>query len=263
MRALAAMVFNPPVFSHWSAGVLHGLPLLGRRQLARVHVTVTGDAHRGRIGVAAHLAPLSRDVVQIGTIQATSTARTVVDIALGAPFREGIAAADGALHAGLQREVLVEAVERAADRRGAGRARRVVAFARAEAESAAESQSRVTMLQLGVVSPELQFEVFDRLGLAGRLDFWFPRLRVGGEVDGEKKYLDPALARRGAGRAVVEEKWREDRVRSEIQRLARWGWREAGDPALLGPILARAGVLPERVRPTFEDYCVAATLTRA
>jgi hypothetical protein len=104
----------------------------------------------------------------------------------------------------------------------------------------------------------LQHEVRDRRGLAGRLDFWDPIRRIGGEVDGAKKYLDPALATQGAGRAVYEEKLREDRVRACIERLARWGWQESGDPLRLGPRLAAAGVLPSSPAATLADYVAAA-----
>lgn len=42
------------------------------------------------------------------------------------------------------------------------------------------------------------------------------------------------------------EKRREDQARQYLAGFARFGWREAGDPALLGPILGRAGVRPRR-----------------
>ena len=134
------------------------------------------------------------------------------------------------------------------------RAQQAAAFSRYEAESAAESRSRVTMMRIGIEPPVLQVEVRDRFGFAGRLDFGFLRGRAGGEVDGEKKYRLAALAPTGAANAVIAEKWREDRVR-QLEALARWGWRESGSIALLAPILAAARVLPAQPRATLADYC--------
>jgi hypothetical protein len=257
MRALDAVAPEPPVFSHWSAAVLHGLPILGQH-LDRVHVTVEDPAQRGLVAVAGHVAPLeASEVVLVGTLRTTAVARTVADVARVSPFDAGVVIADGALHAGLPVEELHERVAAAAGRRGWRRAQEVAAFARAEAESAAESRSRVTMMRIGVRPPVLQWKVFDRRGLAGRLDFGFPWLPAGGEVDGERKYRDAAMAPGGAADAVIAEKWREDRVRLEVPRLGRWGYVQAGSTVLLAPILARIGVLPERPRCTIVDYSSA------
>jgi hypothetical protein len=254
MRALAAVAPTPPVFSYWSAAVLHGLPVF-RQHLDRVHVTVEDPAQRGLVAVAGHVAQLDADeTVLIGGLRATAVPRTVVDIARTSPFETGVAVADGALHAGSRVEDLQEGVSDAAGRRGWQRAQRVVAFARAEAESVAESRTRVTTMRGGIRPPVLQWRIFDRRGLAGRLDFGFPWVPAGGEVDGEQKYRDAMMAPTGAADAVIAEKWREDRVRLEVPRLARWGYRESGSVILLIPILARIGVVPERRRITLADY---------
>lgn len=256
-RGLAAVSAEPPIISHWSAAVLHGLPTLGQH-LERVHVTVE-DAHaRGAVGVAWHVAPLERDeTVLVGPLRATAPPRTVVDLARASPFEAGVVVADGALHAGIAEEELRRAAASAAGRWGWRRAQEVVAFARAEAESAAESRTRVTLMRLGVRPPALQLSVFDRHGLAGRLDFGFPWVPAGGEVDGEQKYRDAMMAPTGAASAVIAEKRREDRVRLQVPLLARWGYRESGSTTMLLPILARVGVQPERPRITIADYSSA------
>lgn len=181
--------------------------------------------------------------------------RTATDIALSAPFVDGVMVADAALRAGLDRAALQRAVDHTGARRGSARARSVAAFARAEAESPAESRSRVTVLRIGIAPPVLQFEVRDRWGLAGRFDFWFPEQRVGGEVDGEQKYLE--LAKDGTAASVIRETWREDRVRSSIGGLARWGWTDAGSAPRLAESLAASGVHPPSPRATLTDYCAA------
>jgi hypothetical protein len=261
MRALAAVAPQPPVFSYWSAAVLLGLPVF-RQHLERVHVTVEDAAQRGLVGVAGHVAPLDAgEKVFVGGLRATSIPRTVVDIARSSPFEIGVAVADGALHAGVPVAALHAAVSDSAGRRGWQRAQQVIAFARPEAESVAESHGRVTMMRIGIRPPVLQWSVFDRRGLAGRLDFGFPWVPAGGEVDGEQKYRNAMMAPTGAADAVIAEKWREDRVRLEVPRLARWGYIESRSVVLLAPILARIGVVPERPRITIADYSSAFLFT--
>lgn len=257
VRALAAVATTPPVFSHWSAGVLLGLPV-DRKHLDRVHVTVQDPADRGLVGVLAHVAPLDvAERVCIGGMLATSVPRTVVDVARASPFELGVVIADGALHAGHDVALLERAVADAAGRKGCRRAQEVVAFADGDAESAGESRTRVTMMQAGIRRPVLQWKVFDRRGLAGRLDFGFPWVPAGGEIDGEQKYRDAMMAPQGPAAAVIREKRREDRVRLEVPRLGRWGYAEACDVRLLTPILAQIGVLPEARRVTLADYSTA------
>ena len=256
MRALAAISDRAPVFSHWSAAVLHGLPFSGPH-LNRVHITRPGGGDRAPQGVAPHSHAFAAGALTTHHgLTATSIARTVVDVAGSSPFNHGVTIADGALHLGATREQLLEAWDEAGLRRAHRRTDDVIQFAHPGAESAAESESRCSMCRLQVEPPELQVDVFDDHGFAARLDFLFRRRRTGGEVDGAKKYLDPKLAKQGAGRAVYDEKLREDRMRTVLDRLARWGWVEARSPSLLQPVLASAGVRP--VGATFGDYCSAA-----
>ena len=256
MRALAAVCPTPPVFSHWSAAVLLGLPVLGREHLDRVHLTVEDPADRGLVGVAAHVAPVQDgERTVVGGLLATATARTVTDVARASSFEGGVVIADGALHAGLPPATLQDAVGDSTSRKGWRKAQLAVAFADGDAESAAESLTRATMLRIRVPRPVLQWKVFDRKGLAGRLDFGFPWVPAGGETDGEQKYRDAMMAPAGPADAVIKEKRREDRVRLEVPRLGRWGYAEARSPRLLAPILARIGVVPARPRITLADYC--------
>ncbi|RIX28071.1 hypothetical protein [Amnibacterium setariae] len=263
MRALAAVASRPPLFSHWSAAVLLGLPVLGREHLERVHVSVEDASDRGLVGVAARVAAVDAgERAEVRGLQVTTPARTVVDIARISTFESGVVTADGALHLGVPRVALEGAVAAATSRKGWRRAQAVVAFADGDAESPAESTSRVTMLRIGIRRPILQWRVFDRNGLAGRLDFGYPWVPAGGETDGEQKYRDASMAPNGAADAVIKEKRREDRVRLEVPRLGRWGYRESRSPRLLAPILARIGVVPEARRVTIADYSTEFRVTR-
>ncbi|GAA4752455.1 hypothetical protein GCM10025783_26540 [Amnibacterium soli] len=258
IRAVDEVSDGPLLFSHASAAVLHGLPVL-RRHLTRVHTTAPRASERGHGDVAGHLfAVRDEEVVRIGPVRVTAIARTVVDIAGATPFGEGLMAADAALLAGVPRVVLEQAMDLAGPRQAARRIADVVAVAHPGAESAAESMTRSNLIRLGYEPPELQHALWDEWGLVAFLDFFFRRFRVGGEADGLMKYLDPALAPSGAGRAVVHEKLREDRVLPLVHGLARWGWREATNATLLRQKLARSGVHPASPRARIADYAAAA-----
>jgi hypothetical protein len=252
LRALDSVSAQRPVFSHWSAVVLHGLPFLVDRT-AQVHTSVPLAGQRGIRGVHAHLFELGdEDVVERFGLLCTGLARTVVDVAGLAPFDEGVVVADAALRGGLvgSSEALRAAFDRAKPRRAAMRIGSVLDFADARSESPGESLSRVTMRRLGLPAPELQHPFYDADGLAGRVDFWFPRVRAAGEMDGRQKYLDPAMNGGDAAHVVYAEKLREDRIRALGVVVVRWGWAEARSAASLGRRLAAVGVLPTRlVRP--------------
>ena len=88
-----------PVFSFWSAAVLHGLPILGAWP-NEVHVTV-GRAGGGRSSgqLVRHVTQLRpQDIVERDGIRFTSVARTVVDLATTRDLASAIVTADRALH---------------------------------------------------------------------------------------------------------------------------------------------------------------------
>lgn len=259
MRALAAVSCEPPVFSHWSAAVGRSVPVLDRRRLRRVHVTSTRDARRTLQGVAVHEFSVSpAEIVQIGDLRMTALSRTVVDVAGASPFREGVVTADGAMRAGVRRVALREAEVLVGLRRAAARIADVIGFAHPLAESAAESGSRCGYLFNGIAPPVLQQRFFDHRGFVARSDFFDPERRFVGEADGKQKLLDPALATEGAGRALWEEKRREDRLLACVTRVARWGWEESCSTTALGRVLASHGWLPSTPRATLRDYIAAA-----
>lgn len=262
MRALAAVSPSAMVFSHVSAAVLHGLPVM-RTRLHTLHVTTEDEDQRHRVGQTMHRFLISaEEVVRFGDLFATGVGRTVVDLAGGLPFEEGVMAASGALSDGVPRVLLEEAVEAAGPRRASRRTSDVVGFAHPGAESAGESRTLVTFFRLGVEVPILQHRLVLSDGSSAFLDGLFPSVRVGTEFDGEQKFLDPRMAPQGAGRAVVAEKWREDEIRAQLDGLARFGWIQAGSLALMRALLARVGVVPPRHRVTLADYMGAAREAR-
>jgi hypothetical protein len=99
------------------------------------------------------------------------------------------------------------------------------------------------MLELGFRLPVLQHEVHDGGELVARVDFWWPDVRLVGELDGRLTYRaggvpDP----RAAEDRVWGEKRREDRLRALGLRVIRWTWDDALRSTPLATLLTRAGV---------------------
>jgi hypothetical protein len=257
LRAFAATRSRTPTFSHWSAAIVHGLPVVGPFPEG-IHVSVgrTSGGRSARQVVAHSTLVAAEDVVEVAGLRCTSVARTIVDLAAIAPRAQIVPMADHHLRAGTRRrsatggagrQDLMAAFRRALPMRGHRRALDVIGFADGRADSPLESVSRVSMHAAGVTQPDLQHPLFDRSGLIGFVDFAWPEARVIGEADGDVKYLDAALrAGRSADRVVLDEKVREDRLRALGWRVVRWRWATASDPGRLGTVLEEAGVPLDR-----------------
>jgi hypothetical protein len=262
IRAVVAVSSGPLLVSHWSAALLHGLPVL-RSRLAAVHITVPEDDDRHRQGIVTHRFLVSDDeVAREGGLIVTSIGRTVVDVAGGSPFEEGVMAADAALLSGVPREVLEGAIDRAGPRRASRRIGEVVGFGHPGAESAAESRYRVSSMRAGFEVPQLQRPVRLADGSWAYLDGWYRSTDTGVEVDGDEKYLNPRMAPEGTGKAVLKEKRREDEVRLGLRSLVRIGWLQSGSAAAVQAVLARVGVRPTLPRTSIQAYIEAARQAR-
>ena len=252
------------VASHASAAALHGLPLLGQPP-AVVHVLDPARSTGARSGtLVRHASRLHDDEVTTarGT-RVTTPARTALDLCLGCGLADGVAALDHGLREGL---LTLDEVAACLRRRPRARGRRTaeVALALADARSASplESTSAVTMHLLGAPRPERQKTFRAPSGrFVATVDFWWPQYRAVGEADGHGKYLDPDLRDgRSAGQVVIDEKSREDEVRSlvDVDALARWGWSTARSPRLLAEKLTLLG-LPLDHPPTLRDASTRTT----
>ena len=231
------------VISHTSAALLHGFPVR-RPDLEQVTTIRRTPGHgcQSRKLRARHTAITDSEITLAGHIPVTTQARTVCDLARTAPFEWAVAAADAALHQGLDPADLEIPLDLHPALRGTTRARRVLAFADGRSESPAESISRVHMARAGIPSPVLQHEVFDRNGeFVARLDFAWPDLGLAGEVDGRIKYDDLLPAGHDPIEVILAEKQREERIRQATGWwLVRWDWNTACDPVKLGTLLREA-----------------------
>lgn len=229
VTAMATTMRDEAVFSHQSAAVLHGLPMLQRwPQQATITIPLsTGGRSSGNIRRVSGVLD-AEEVVLIDGIACTSMARTVADLAAGLPFVDAVAVADAALHRKRRpRLMTMEELRAQSDRVEAQRGHRklaeVVSFATTLSDSVQESRSRVIIHQLGFPPPILQQPWFDRDGYIGDTDFWWPDYRLTGEFDGLVKYLGREFSRgRSPEQIVVDEKVREDRIRACGPGMARW-----------------------------------------
>lgn len=226
--------YRPPhAISHLSALAVHGLPLLHIEPDA-VHLTLTGPGcPRTLRGLRVH--PELPDSVarQRGVAPVVHPSVAVVQSAALAGVTAGVAAADAALYAGQVTKGDLEVALRIA-RLGPGRADARTAVELAE--SPGESWARVLFVSLGLPAVELQAKIRDVRGkFVGRVDFLFRKYRTVVEFDGLVKYGGA-----GGRQALVDEKRREDALRSLGYQVVRLTWRDLHDPALVDRLIKQA-----------------------
>lgn len=224
------------VISHWSAAVLHGLPVWNA-WLGRVAVTRPPNSHGVRDRwLHSHSCPLPEDEVDIDQFlwPVTDLSRTGLDLARSQPFSQGVAVLDAVRRAGVGADHLDDLIARSPRRPGMGRARQVVLFSNPGAESPGESLSRVFLRDHGFPPPVLQYRVEGPSGeFVGRCDFGWPDAGVLGEFDGRTKYQGEFVPDSTGLGVLLDEKARESRIRELGWILVRWTWPELGQPQAL------------------------------
>lgn len=256
-RVAAAAASDPQMqVSHDSAAALWRLPILGAWP-SKVHETVdVATGGRSTPTVRRHTTGLDPSCVRIDGINATSLARTAIDIAAGQDFARAVVIVDAALSGrhlplttGLDTQELRRELESYPSRAPA-RVRRVLDVADDRAQSPGESFSRVQMLALGAPTPELQVQFADRQGRIGPVDFYRPELDIVGEFDGKSKYGKQRLYQKGLTleEILLREKRREDRIRRLVSGFIRWDWPLVRNPREFALLLLDHGV-PLRMRP--------------
>lgn len=225
-----------PVFTHWSAAMVHGLPDWGL-PLRKIAVSRHGQAQRSRTTrlLRHDLCPVSsEEIVEVGGLSVTSPDRTIIDIARLCDQPTGIAVADAGLHGKVvTEESLQEALDRAAGRNGIKRARASIAKTDALSESVAETRSRLYFGEYGLPEPETQVDIFDEHGrFIGRVDFLWREYGVIGECDGFGKYFD-GVDGTETRRRLGAEKDRDALFTALGYRVIHWRWADFDKPWLL------------------------------
>lgn len=247
-RAIAPRLRRGSVFSHVTAALIHGWPLVGNAP-DRVHVVdpaVSVIQHRAGLvrhpgaptpqtaAVAFDGVPVSAPLDTASALITTASPH-VAAVALDAAVRQGVLA----LHE-LHGAVPVRPA------RGSVRAEMVLSSLDARHESVGESFAAIRFVQLGLPPCEPQVEFRHRDGTVDRVDFWFPSLGVVVEFDGRQKYVDPLMLQgRDPGDVLWAEKRREDRLRTlpEVTAVVRVTWWHLVEPDRLRALFRSHGVL--------------------
>lgn len=234
-RALAPALRSTAAFSHLTAAIALGWPLVGRPP-DRVHVT---DARTVRTEHRAHLVrhagepALDHRAMTLDGVPITGALRTAVDLAATVEPAVAAVAID---HAVRTRLITVDDFVAALPgprRRGSVRGRTVAEALDPLHESAGESYTAIRMVEIGLPRPVAQHEFRVEGGHADRVDFWFEELGVVVEFDGKQKYVDrELLGERSPEEALWNEKLREDRLRSvsPVRTVVRPTWWHLVDP---------------------------------
>jgi hypothetical protein len=130
-RSVATEFGSAYVVSHQSAVLVHGLPVWGA-PLDQVHITRVGPGtSRRRAGVTTHTNHLvDGSKTRVRDIAVTTSVRALLDLACVAGFESAVCSMDAALRLRLtDRTELIEGAAELRGPRGAGIARRAVAFA--------------------------------------------------------------------------------------------------------------------------------------
>jgi len=247
-RVRAALLIAPAwaVVSHEAAALLHGMKSLAPWP-ARVIVTVPSGAssHSSR-WLVRHAHDLGETVAMDG-MTVTSPARTAADAARTVGRETAFELLCTALFASSARDprTSIAAVQHELDALGSARgvraARALLPLATTGCESPAEARSLLHMFDLGYARPQQQADFRDREGRM-LVDFFWPEAGLVGECDGLVKYLSVDRGDgRGAARAVIDEKLREDRLRALGLRVVRWTPATLQDRGAFDRLLATAG----------------------
>lgn len=256
-RAAQARASAPLAFSHTTAALMLGLPVVGARDDS-LHVTNLGSAaRRTRHDVVWHstIRPETIEVQSFGTLTLTTPRQTALDIARSASAVTAFIVADAVAHASGNparvRTWWAQRLEELGPARGSRRATSVLGLVTGLAESPLESLSLLRMHELGFQLPEQQIAVETHRGLF-RLDFGWEGGTIAGEADGRSKYggvESPAQMEQ----RLWEEKLRHDAVREKVRAYPRWWWDDPWWGHGLERALLEAGV-PRPRRPVRLSY---------
>jgi hypothetical protein len=256
-RAAQARASVPLVFSHTTAALILGLPVVGAHNRS-LHVTNrSAAARRTRHGIVWH-SPSRPEAIEVqthGDLTVTTPRQTALDLARSASAVTAFIVADAVAHfsgdPASVRAWWAQRLEELGPVRGSRRAASVLGLVTGLAESPLESLSLLRMHELGFQQPEQQIGVLTHRG-PFRLDFGWEGGAIAGEADGRSKY-DGIESPAEMEQRLWEEKLRHDAVREKVRAYPRWTWDEAWPGFGLERALLGAGV-PRPHKPVRLSY---------
>jgi hypothetical protein len=246
-RAVAPSLPLTSAFSHQTAALVHGWPLVTAPPL-RVHVvddTATAPAHRS--GLMRHPGPFPALAAHLfDSVPVTDDLATARALVTSTPPEVAAVAVDHAVRTGAVAVPDLRAVLPLAPERWSHHAATVLAALDARHESVGESFTAVRLVQLGVTDIEPQRVLRHGDGRTSRVELWLPGLDVVVEFDGRQKYRDPAMTG-GTDPAEIlwQEKLREDRIRAlpEVRAVVRVTWWHLVEPDRLRALFRAHGIV--------------------
>ena len=126
---------------------------------------------------------------------------------------------------------------------GSAKARRAIEFAHGKSDRPRQPVSRANMQSLGIPIPQLQVAVKGASGQVSIVNFWWPEFNMIGKFNRNPKFTDPGSLRgRTPEQALIDEKCREDDLRTAGQGMTRWRWWIACSTKRLRAHLLAAGI---------------------
>ncbi len=196
LRAAALAKVLPPeaVVCDRTAAWLHGADVLGPADWNRVPAVqvfrLRGGSRIRRVRCAGGTRTLDlvRDTAQLGGIAVTTPLRTALDLGRFLKRYEAIAALDALMRVGgFTIDDLTAELPRFRGQRGVVQLRSLVPHCDGRAESPAESKVRLQLIDAGLPTPEVQWEVVNEAGIViYRLDLAYPELMLAIEYDGRE-----------------------------------------------------------------------------
>ncbi len=206
IAAQLSMNVHAAAACHDTAAQLHGFAVL---EAPDIHVLCRAARRTRAAGLVVHRAEFhSADVVQVGSVWATTPARTAVDLARTYSRLDAIALLDAALRSGVARSALWAELDRQVGNRGVRQAAALIPLADGRAQSPMESRTRLRCIDAGLPRPEPQLEV--RVGNSVRfLDLGWRDHKVGLEFESGEWHTGVAAATRDNPRhnLLVDDGW--------------------------------------------------------
>jgi very-short-patch-repair endonuclease len=226
------LLYRDAALSHETALLAHQIPVWRPSPVrARLVRPVAAQVRRQHFVIDPHV----DKVVATPSGPAVDAATAVVQVARDRGLLGGVVAADHGLHHGIFSEEELEAeVARTAGWPRSAQAQAMLKLVDPRSESVGESRLRVVCTVAGIALESQVVVVDDEGQVCARVDFLVKGTRVVLEFDGRVKY-----AERG-GKALWDEKKREDRLRRLGYVIVRVTWADLENPQRLLSVVRAA-----------------------
>jgi len=249
MAAARHVLGDRTVFSHESAAVALGIPVLGGLPTRPCVLVEPGGSKSSGLVRRVHRDRGDGVLRRASGFLIPAVSQVVVDLAASrTPLAAVVAVSHARRRLGLPLGVLQAQLGLDRPRRGARSVERALVESTDLSDSVLETLTLVRIRDLGFAEPEQQREV-SAGGRRYRVDFAWEDGEIVLEVDGRVKYEDPdLLGERSGAAALWGEKRRADAILSSVRRLVRATWSEVWEGHELERRLLAAGV-PRARRP--------------